>query len=143
MLKLPSPNPVPIPIVKIKVNTLFANELAMMHTPARIAPAIVTIRHPNLLTNADDIGPRIEYIDQDALMRSLRFKNQFYLNTMLFRQVGTLSMPYILYPHQNNSEIPCKICRKNMLNHQLQIKHQKFIIFLNLQKKKMYSNNIL
>lgn len=59
-VNVPSPNPVPIPIVKIKVNTFFANELAMIHTPARIAPAIVTIRHPNLFTNADDIGPRNE-----------------------------------------------------------------------------------
>lgn len=53
----PKPKPVPIPMVKYKVVTFRANTEAIMHTDAKIAPAIVTTLQPHLFTNELEIGP--------------------------------------------------------------------------------------
>lgn len=55
----PSPIPTPNPIVTMSSSTLFAQTLTRKQIAVKMAPAIVTIRHPYLLTNADEIGPEI------------------------------------------------------------------------------------
>lgn len=47
-------------MVTQRVATLLAKKLTARHTPDRMAPAMVTERHPHLLTKAEAMGPETQ-----------------------------------------------------------------------------------
>lgn len=72
-----SPNPAPVhkPIVKISVTMFSANTETKSPTPARIDPAIVIARHPNLFVNPDATGPIANVIP--VMMEGIQAVNPF------------------------------------------------------------------